>query len=281
MILTFNEESNIEDCLKSLDWCDDVIVIDSGSSDLTVSRAHAARGDVRVFSHPFSDFGQQRNWAIDHTAPRNEWILFLDADEQSTPEFAAAVVRAISASQEVAGYYLCAKNFFLGNWIKHSTFHPSWQLRLLKRGEVRFEKMGHGQREVTLGKLSYLMEPYHHYPFSKGISDWIARHNKYSTEEAPLICSSRKERLQLLDLLAFDSVLRRRCLKRVASRTQILRPLLMFIYTYFFRFGFLDGRAGLMFALLRTSHEIHNVVKVAEVDLISQRRNLAEANRNR
>ncbi len=265
IVLTFNEEANIGACLRSLDWVDEVIVVDSGSTDLTIVKARESRSDVRVFTNAFEDFGQQRNWAIDQTQPSNPWILFLDADEQSTPDFARAVLSAIVQKNGIVGYYLCAKNFFLGQWIRRSTFYPSWQLRLLRKGEVRFEKMGHGQKEVTSGKLSYINEPYDHYPFSKGIADWIARHNKYSTEEAPLIRAIRKEHLRLIDLFSMDSVVRRRCLKRIASRTQLLRPLLMFIYTYCFRLGCLDGRAGLVFAFLRTSHEMHNVAKVSEL----------------
>jgi glycosyltransferase involved in cell wall biosynthesis len=263
IILTHNETTNVGDCLKSLDWVADVVVLDSGSSDNTLEAARQARPDVRIYTHSFQDFGDQRNWALDHTSPRHEWILFLDADERCTPPCADAIRRAIERAAGRAGFYLCYRNFFLGKWIKRCTYFPSWQLRLLRHGQVRFRKMGHGQSEVTDGELGFISEPYDHYGFSKGVADWIARHNRYSSEEVRYLAELRSQPLRLADLFSADSVRRRRCLKRVAARAP-LRPWLKFVYAYFFRLGFLDGRAGLYFSLLRVAHEIHIVVKTAE-----------------
>ena len=256
IILTYNEADNIGDCLRSLDWVDDVIVIDSFSKDGTVDEARRVRPDVRVFTNPFEDFGQQRNWAIDNSHPRHDWILFLDADERSTDAYAAAVREAVTNPGEHVGYYMCYRNMFLGRWIKRSTLYPSWQLRLFKRGRLRFRKEGHGQREVTDGPLTYIREPYDHYGFSKGIADWIARHNHYSTNEVELIHRLRQEPLRLGDLVSRDPVVRRRSMKRIAARLGF-RPLARFTYLYVLRGGFLDGRAGLLFCLLRAAHEIH------------------------
>ena len=268
IVLTHNEEQNIFDCLRSVAWAEDVIVVDSGSTDGTLTEATRARPDVRTFNHPFQDFGDQRNWALDQTAPRHEWILFLDADERCTPELAASIHTATSRVSQTVGYYLCYKNFFLGTWLKRCTRFPTWQLRLLKRSEVRYEKMGHGQREVTTGALEYLPEPYDHYGFSQGVSHWIARHNKYSSEEISLILELRKQPLALRDLRSSDRVARTRCMKRIASRLPC-RPLFGFLYLYIWKRGFLDGYAGLMFCLLRLTHEIHMVVKLAEKRAVS------------
>ena len=262
IILTHNEEPNIVGCIEQLAWADDVIVVDSGSSDGTVAAARAARSDVRVFTHPFRDFGDQRNWALDGTSPRHEWALFLDADEHCTPALAREIQSVVQDPQGHVGYYLTCRNIFLGKWIKRCTLYPSWQLRLLKRGEVRYRKEGHGQREVTSGSLGYIREPYDHYAFSKGVSNWIARHNQYSTDELELIARLRDEPLQLADLFG-GALARRRCLKRLAAKVGC-RPLFRFIYTYILRGGFLDGWAGLYFCLLRVSHEIHITVKLAE-----------------
>ena len=104
IILSKNEEQDLPACLASLAWCRDVHVVDSGSSDRTVEIARAQ--GATVWTNPFTSFGQQRNWAIDHCAVKSEWILFLDADERSTPEFERAVVSAIGpAAPEVAGFY--------------------------------------------------------------------------------------------------------------------------------------------------------------------------------
>jgi glycosyltransferase involved in cell wall biosynthesis len=266
MILTLNESANIEDCLAYLDWADDVIMVDSYSTDDTIERALRVRPDLRVFEHAFRDFGDQRNWALDNTAPRNEWILFLDADERCNEACAASIRSAIRGAHDTVGFHLACRNMFLGRWIRHCTLYPSWQLRLLKAGRVRYRKEGHGQREVTQGEVGYIDQPYDHFGFQKGIADWIERHNHYSTQEIELIMRLRQERLQLGDLLARDPIVRRRCLKRLAARIGF-RPWLRFFYIYFVRGGVLDGRAGLQFSLLRLAHEIHIEAKLAEAAL--------------
>ena len=263
IILTHNEEENVAECLRSLAWAEDVIVVDSLSTDRTLDVGVQARPDVRIFSHPFQDFGDQRNWAIDHTAPRHGWILFLDADERCDPACIEAIQAAVRDPGDKIGFYLTCRNWFLGRWIKRCTLYPSWQLRLFKNGTVRFRKEGHGQREVTDRPLGYIRQPYDHYGFSKGVAEWIARHNAYSTNEVELIQRLRREPVQLSRLFARDAVRRRRCLKRLAARVGF-RPLFRFLYLYLLRGGFLDGRAGLLFCLLRAAHEIHITVKLAE-----------------
>lgn len=269
IILTHNEEGNISQCLKHLNWAEDIVIVDSGSNDATLKVAKDARKDIRIFGHPFQDFGEQRNWALSNSSPRHSWILFLDADEHCNPACAEAIRKAVTAPRDCVGFYLTCRNYFLGRWIKHCTLYPSWQLRLLKIGEVSYIKEGHGQREATNGKLGYISEPYDHYGFSKGISDWIDRHNKYSTEELELISHLRRQPLRLTDLVLRGPLARRRCLKRLAAQCGC-RPLFRFLYLYFIRRGFLDGRAGFLFCLLRVSHEIHITVKLHEQRLATQ-----------
>jgi len=264
IILTMNEELNIRGCLETVAWAGDVVLVDSGSRDRTVELARQARPDIRVLEHPFLDFGDQRNWALDNTRPKHDWILFLDADERCTPECASEIQAAVQNPGNSAGFFLTCRNFFLGRWIRHCTFYPSWQLRLLKKGCVRFRKEGHGQREVSEGPLRYIPEPYNHFGFSKGIEHWIARHNVYSTNEVELIHQLRLQPLALRDLFNSDPVQQRRCLKRIAARAGC-RPLLRFLYMYVIRAGFLDGYAGFVFCMLRVSHEIHITAKLAEV----------------
>lgn len=263
IVLTWNEQNNITACLEHLDWAEDIVVLDSFSDDRTIEVARAACPRVRVFQHAFTDFGQQRNWALDHCMPRHDWILFLDADELATPELVREIEKAIENPGDSVGFYLTCRNYFLGRWIRRCTFYPSWQLRLLRLGQVRFRKEGHGQREVATGRLEYLRAPYEHHGFSKGVNHWIARHNRYSSDEIELIGRLRSEPLRLGDLLSTDAVRRRRCLKRLAARAGF-RPVLRFFYIYVIRGGFLDGMPGLYFCLLRVAHEIHITVKLAE-----------------
>jgi glycosyltransferase involved in cell wall biosynthesis len=276
IILTYNESANIADCIRSLDWADEVIVVDSFSTDSTLEAAKSARPDVRIFQNKFEDFGQQRNFAIEKTDSRHDWILFLDADERCTASLSQEIGEAITNAKHV-GYYLCCKNFFFGKWLKRCTLYPSWQLRLLKKNEVRFSKEGHGQREITSGSVGYLRSPYDHFGFSGGIHHWIARHNNYSTNEVELIHRLRKESLKPGDVFR-GAVERRRALKRFASRTNLLRPWARFGYLYFVRMGFLDGGAGLLFCLLRLSHEIHITVKLHEQQWQSKTANSHEEN---
>ncbi|HPG00940.1 MAG TPA: glycosyltransferase family 2 protein [Kiritimatiellia bacterium] len=263
IVLTRDEEINIEPCLRSLAWADEVVIVDSHSTDRTVAIAQTARPDVRILQHPFTDFGDQRNWALDHTAPRNDWILFVDADERITPACAKAISAAIADPGDKAGFFLTCRNFFMGRWIKHCTLYPSWQLRLLKRGQVRFRKEGHGQREVSSAPLGYLREPYDHFGFSKGVEHWKARHEIYAANEAELIFRLRSEPLAMRDLFSPDPVIRRRGLKRLAARTPF-RPWLRFFYIYIWRRGFLDGKPGFTFAMLRFGHEVRITAKLAE-----------------
>jgi glycosyltransferase involved in cell wall biosynthesis len=263
IVLTLAEADNIGPCLRSVDWADEIVIVDSFSADDTVTRALEARPDARVFRNRFEDFGQQRNWALGNTSPSHEWILFFDADERSNPEFARAVAGAIANPGDAVGFFLCYRNFFLGRWLKRCTLYPTWQLRLLRLGRVRFKKEGHGQREEAEGPTRYLHAPYDHYGFSKGIEHWIARHNRYSTHEVELIRRLAGEPLSVRALVSPDPIRRRRALKRLAAAVP-LRPLARFVYLYVIRRGFLDGRAGLIFCLLRVSHEIHILAKLAE-----------------
>ena len=266
IILTCDEAGNIVACLDSVSWSDDVILVDSNSSDDTTAVARARREDLRIFENPFSDFGQQRNWALDHCDPKHDWILFLDADERVTPELREQMVDAVDSGRAEVGYFLCYRNMFLGQWLKRCTFFPSWQLRLLRHGEVRYEKAGHGQREVTEGPLGFLDQPYDHFGFSKGIAAWIERHNRYSTEEAEYFSALAGQPLRIHETFSRNALVRRRAVKRLAARLPA-RPLVRFLYTYFFRLGFLDGSAGWTFCQLQLAHELNLSAKQRELRL--------------
>lgn len=261
IVLTRDEELNIGDCLRSVDWAEDVIVVDSGSTDETVVRARMARPDVKVHMHAFRDFGDQRNWALENTGPRHEWILFLDADERCTVGCEEAIRTATGGRDSKVGYFLTYRNFLMGRWIRRSTLYPSWQLRLLKKGHVRYQKEGHGQKEVADGELGYLHAPYDHYGFSKGIRDWLRKHAAYTSAEVELVRRLGAEPVQFRDLLQGDPIARRRSLKRLAARLVWVRALIAFPYRYLFRGGILDGVPGLVFCLLWSWVELQIAAK--------------------
>jgi 2-polyprenyl-3-methyl-5-hydroxy-6-metoxy-1,4-benzoquinol methylase/glycosyltransferase involved in cell wall biosynthesis len=262
IILTLDEAENIGPCIQCLDWADEVILLDSGSNDDTVERARQARADMRIFTNPFEDFGQQRNWALDQTHPKYEWIFFVDADERITPRCAEAIKQAVTNPGAHDGFFVCYRNIFLGRWIKHCKMFPTWQLRILRLGRVRYRKEGHGQREVMSGSAGYIHEPFDHLDLSKGLAQWIDRHNDYSTNEVELIRRLQSEPLNLRELFG-DPVRRRRCLKRLGARLGA-SPSAWFVYLYIIHGGFLDGKAGLMFCLLRLAQQIHIKAKLFE-----------------
>lgn len=264
IILTYNEAINMAPCLTAMVDADDVVVVDSNSRDETISAAKEVRSDVRIFYNPFKDFGEQRNWALDNTSPKHEWVLFVDADEYCTVPFLDELRRFLADPGESVGAFVAGKNHFFGRWLLHCTMYPSYQLRLLRLGQVRFRKEGHGQREVTDGKLVYFKAGWVHNAMSKGLHQWLERHNQYSTDEAELLIRLRGERLQMTRFFTRDAILRRRALKQLAARLP-MRSLARFLYVYILRGGFLDGAAGFRFCALRFAHDIHMSCKVSEL----------------
>src|ERR1700761_1903911 len=166
IILTKNEEHDLALCLNALKWCDDIHVLDSGSTDETINIANTF--GTTIWTNPFESFGKQRNFALDHIAIKYNWILFLDADEVATEKFHDALLDAINnAGDDVAGFYCCWKMMLEDKWLKRCDNFPKWQFRLIKKDKARFTDFGHGQKEdKVMGKKLYLKEPYLHYAFS-------------------------------------------------------------------------------------------------------------------
>lgn len=263
IVLTQDEAINITPCLQAMARIDDIVIVDSGSADDTLDLARSVRPDARLFHHPFQDFGDQRNWALDCTEPRHPWILFVDADEYCDPELLDEIAAFLRDPGPLVGGFIAGRNYFLGRWLKYSTLYPSYQLRLLKHGQVRYRKEGHGQREVTEGPLHYFKAGWRHEGLSKGVAQWIARHNRYSSEEVDLLLNLQAQPLAWPDLFGRDPIARRRVLKQLAVKLPF-QPLTHFLYSYVVRGGFLDGYPGLLYCLLNLSHYLHHTVKRAE-----------------
>lgn len=261
LILTKNEESNIEACLDSVAWCDDVVVLDSNSGDGTREIA-AARG-ARVFQRAFDDFGAQRNHALDNIEFKHKWVFHLDADERFNEALRQECEQVI-AKDECSAYFVANRLLFLGCWIKHSSQYPYHQVRLVKRGEARFAKSGHGQKEDSAARgTGYLRTPYDHLNFSKGIADWVERHNRYSSEEAAEVSLLCEGPIPVLDLLSSDSLVRKRSLKRLHARLPA-RWLFKFVYLYVWKLGFLDGYPGFAYCMLNGFYDFLISVKIVE-----------------
>ncbi len=262
-ILTYNEELDIAACLDSAMLSDDIIVVDSFSSDRTVEIAH--QYPVRFVQHAFESHGRQRTWMLESILPKHEWVYILEADERMTPELFAECEKAIH-NPDYIGYYVAERVMFMNRWIRRSTQYPRYQLRLFRHGKVWFTDYGHTEREVCEGATSFLTETYPHYTCSKGLSRWIEKHNRYSTDEAKeTLCQLETGTVSWRGLLLGRSeVERRRALKDVSLRLPA-RPLLRFFYMYFLLGGCLDGQAGFAWCMLQTFYEYLILLKVWEM----------------
>jgi glycosyltransferase involved in cell wall biosynthesis len=250
VILTLNEEKALPACLASLRGCDDVVLLDSGSSDRTAEIARAA--GARIFTRPFDTFAGQHNFAQRSIPFRHAWVLHLDADERLTPELDAECRKA-AARTDLDGFRIAPKMVFEGRWIRHCTDYPAYQARFVRAPAFEFIQVGHGQREALGMRTENLRESYLHDISIYGEDAWLAKHRRYARAEAEALLAQR-ERAPLRRLLSPDALTRRRALKRL-SFTLPLRPAFRFVYQYFLRRGFLDGRPGLRYCALLARYE--------------------------
>jgi len=269
LILTLNEQENIARCMQSVSWSDDIVVLDSFSSDDTVEIAAAA--GARTLQRAFDNFAGQRNYALETIAFQHDWVLHLDADEVVTVALREEIADAIT-DPRFSAYRIASKLIFMNRWLRFSGMYPTYQVRLGRKDSLRFDQVGHGQREsLPAGQVGTLKNPYSHYGFSKGLADWIERHNRYSTDEARFEVQARGTgNVRFRDLFSpGDRTRRRRALKALAARLPF-RPLLRFVYMYVLRLGFLDGRPGFIYCRLLAMYEYWIVLKVRELKKASR-----------
>lgn len=261
LILTLNEETNIGACLDSLAGFDDIVVFDSVSKDRTVEIA-VAKG-ARIVERPFDNWAAHQNWAMDNIDFKHGWVFYLDADERMTPELRDEILAIArdSARPEVA-YYCGRKNFFLGKWIRHA-MPPGMIMRFFKPKKIRFERLVNPVPVID-GPHGYLRHFFEHYNFSKGLTEWFDKHNKYSLFEAMEGMKLREKPVGLGALFSGDRFERRRALKELSFRMP-LRPIVKFLYMYVLKLGFLDGRAGYTYCKLQSMYEYMIVVKMREL----------------
>jgi glycosyltransferase involved in cell wall biosynthesis len=241
VLITYNEEANLPRTLASVtplvsDGKGEIIVLDSGSTDRTleIARSYGAK----VFVEDWKGYAAQKNSAIEKAT--GDWILSLDADEEVSPQLADEIMGLSPRDlKERRGYYLPRQNFFLRRWIKHGGFWPDPKLRVFRRGAGSFEDRS-VHEDVKLegpGRLQNALL-HHSYPT---LSDYIEHMNRYSSLGAEMIAARQYSGFSVINI--------------------VLRPLATFIYNYFFRLGFLDGREGL---LLHVYHAVYVSWKYAK-----------------
>jgi glycosyltransferase involved in cell wall biosynthesis len=262
IILTHNEEANIGRCLDSVSWSDDILVVDSFSEDRTVEISKGC--GARVIQRAFDDFSSQRNFASEQGNLKYEWVLHLDADEIVTPELRAELQGAAFGDKDA--YRVSSKLIFCGKFLRHAGLFPWYQVRFGRKQALRFKQVGHGQREtLEPSRIGTLKSSLLHFSFSKGLADWIERHNRYSTAEAQQnVYGYTDDDVPILDLLSAETDRRRRAAKKIFRRLPC-RAIVRFVYMYLFRGGILDGKIGFTYCRLLAWYEWLIVMKEREI----------------
>lgn len=261
LILTKNEEINIERCLDAVSWSDDIVVYDSFSDDRTVELAEK-RG-ARIVQRKFDNWSAHQNWAVANIKFKHPWVYYTDADETCDEELCCELSALAEAGEGFSAFQVRRKDFFMGRWLKRSQLYPTWITRVFRPEAIRYERLVNPVAIVD-GKTGFLQGHIIHFPFSHGVGHWFDRHNKYADMEAADLINEVQDRVRPADLFSRDASVKRRAQKTLAYQLPG-RPLLMFAYLYFFRLGLLDGLAGFRYSVMRAMYEYMIDLKVAEI----------------
>lgn len=242
VILTKNEENNLPSCLDAIPGVYPVVVVDSGSTDNTLTIAE--RRGCRIYSNPWPGFAEQRNFAIRQCGIATPWILFIDADEQYPPEFYRWVESDFAGLDTIDVLMAPSILYLRGKRLNHAPGYPVYHPRLVRRETVNFvcNHTGHGEAVTDTCRIGYTDIPYRHYFYHGEIIEWMHKHVGKAAQEV---------RLQPTPGAAMTA---RGRLSVFLGRSP-LRILARFFYHYLLRLGFLDGMAGLEFALMFTWYE--------------------------
>jgi glycosyltransferase involved in cell wall biosynthesis len=259
-----NEAANLHDCLVSVSFAKEIVVVDSASTDSTPSIAEAAGAKVVQFVWN-GKFPRKKNWALENVPWQHEWVLIVDADERITPELQREIRKAICC-RGVDGFYLNRRFWFLDGWINHCGYFPSWNMRLFRHWLGRYEQVETGdnflsgdnevhEHVILHGHAEYLSTPMEHYPYPD-IAAFLEKHRRYATWEAAASKKLRERtRERILRATLFGTAMeRKRWLKKVAMKAPF-RPSLRFLYHYVWRQGFRDGYRGWMLCRLLAAYE--------------------------
>jgi glycosyltransferase involved in cell wall biosynthesis len=263
LVPCFNEERNLRACLECLTWVDQIIVVDSFSTDRTVEIAREFTDEV--FQHEYVNSATQKNWAMATLPIRGRWTLIVDSDERVVPELAEEIRRvATEDPPDYSGYFLNRRNYFFGHWIKRAGMYPSWNLRLFRTGQGRYETK-EVDADVYLtddGRAGYLKHDMLHYSF-ESVQECVHKFNRYAGWDA----RERAKPARQVDDQAITTGATgeaRTAGRRVFERLPA-KPLVLFLYMYLIQRGFLDGRAGLVTCGLWAFREFITEAKLWEL----------------
>ncbi|HET9836977.1 MAG TPA: glycosyltransferase family 2 protein [Candidatus Angelobacter sp.] len=242
-IITLNEERNIGRTLQSVKAiADEIIVVDSGSTDATASIAQSL--GAKVFVESWKGFARQKNSALEKASC--EWILSLDADEEVSSELAASIRSLLTSGPppQPAGFTMNRRNLYFGRWIRHSGYYPDPKLRLVKRGAAEFELRDVHEDMKMQGPLGHLRGDLIHHAYPT-LDSFIEHANRYSSLGAGMVVRERKVGFSFINI--------------------VLRPMVRFVWSYLFRGGFLDGREGLLVLMTHAAYVSWKYAKAWEL----------------
>ncbi len=241
-VITLNEEANIGRTLSSVRGiAGEIIVVDSGSTDATVgvAREHGAK----VYVEPWKGFAAQKNSAL--AKATGDWILSLDADEEVSPELASSIRELFNGTApKFAGYTMNRRNLYLQRWLKHSGYYPDPKLRLIRRGAAEFEMRPVHEDMKMPAPLGHLRGDLIHHAYPT-LESFIEHANRYSSLGAQMEAEKGPVGFSFINI--------------------VLRPMVRFLYSYFFRLGFLDGREGLLVLMTHASYVSWKYAKAWEL----------------
>jgi glycosyltransferase involved in cell wall biosynthesis len=237
-IVCQNEERNIKACLESVSWCDEIVVIDSGSTDKTVEIAR--KFTPKVIHNPWPGYVAQKNFALDHATC--DWVLCLDADERCTPGLREAFERACGGGGELAGFETRRHVHYLGRWINHGGWFPDWKLRIIRRGRARWGGVDPHDKLIPDGPVRRLDAEIHHFTY-RDFAHQIRVINHFS------------------DVVTGEEISRGR---RFSLLRTIFHPPTKFFVCYVWKLGFLDGFAGFAIAAASAFYVFARHVKLWE-----------------
>ncbi len=275
LMIVRDEELNLPHSIGSVvGWADRVWVVDSGSTDRTVELARSLGAEV--VRQAWLGYARQKNWALDNLPITAPWVLILDADEAVLPELRDALRRIAARDPDSvpeAAFHVNRHFVFLGGVIRHCGYYPSWNVRFLKRGRARYEEREVHEHMVAQGPVGFLPGELEHND-RRPLEHHIAKHNRYSTLEArAILAQERGDPARHLPARLLGGPLeRRRWIKRNVYPRLPAKFLFRFLWMYFVKLGFLDGRAGWRFSLFISAYELQIEQKLVEMRMAAPAR---------
>ena len=256
LIITFNEETTLEMCLNSVKWSNDIVIVDSFSTDKTELITNNFK-NVRFYQRKFDNFSSQRNYGLHDIAFKNDWVFLIDADEICSEQLGKEILNeAAKENSNVTSFVVSRKDYFYGKVMR--CHFPVCLERVVRPKEVAFTGIVHESLESCENQKA-LKNHILHYPFAKGIHYWFERHNNYSTLMANML-SNNTYTLQLSDLMSRNPRKRQKAMKYIFMYLPA-RPIIYFLFKYIIKCGFLDGWKGLIFVLMETYYHFMVVIK--------------------